>query len=119
MNYERYRDVAKRLIPKYGTVGSITSTVKTIPDPAQPWNATYIDNVTPIQLCSFPDDGVLFVNHNITGNVRVLLVAPSAQLTEVFVGDVVKYGTQTAAVKQYKTIDPDGSGAILWALLVV
>lgn len=118
MDYTRYRDIAQRLIPKYGTVGKLKSTVKTIPDPTKPWQATYIEKEIPIQLVAFPDDGVMFVNHNVTGNVRILMVAPSEQLTDVAIGNVVTYGKQTASVEKYKTIDPDGSGAILWALLV-
>lgn len=119
MDYTRYRDIAKRLIPKYGTVGSLDNTRTVTPNPSQPWINQSIDTVVPIALIVFPDDGVTFVDHNVTGNVRIAMVAPSDELISVSIGDRVKYGLQTATVKSYKTIDPDGSGAILWALLIV
>ena len=118
MDYTRYRQTAERLIATYGTTGAIVNTVQTATDPAQPWKTTPVVKSMPIQLAVFPDDGVTFVDHNVTGNVRVALVSPSAELTAIAIGDVLTYGLQTATVKSYKTIDPDGSGAILWALLI-
>lgn len=118
MDYARFRDTAKRLIPKYGTVGSIKSIKQTV-DPAQPWKSVATETITPIKLLSFPDDNVTFINHNITGDPRILLVAPSDELTAVYIGDIVSYGTQVATVKDFKKIDPDESGAILWVLLTV
>ena len=118
MDYTRYRETAQRLIKKYGTVGSLTNTKQIIPDPTKKWITESVTSSLPIELVVFPDDGVTFVDHNVTGNVRVALVAPKQELAEVYIGDVVKYGLFTATVKSYKTIDPDGSGAILWALLI-
>ena len=118
MDYTRYRETAQRLIKKYGTVGSLTNTKQIIPDPTKKWITESVTSSLPIELVVFPDDGVTFVDHNVTGNVRVALVSPSAELTAIAIGDVLTYGLQTATVKSYKTIDPDGSGAILWALLI-
>lgn len=118
MDYARFRDAAKRLIPKYGTVGNIKS-IKQTANPAQPWKSATSETNVPIKLLSFPDDNVTFVNHNITGDPRILLVAPSDELSAVYIGDIVSYGTQVATVKDFKKIDPDDSGAILWVLLTV
>lgn len=117
MDYTRYRDIAKRLIPKYGTVGNLEAS-RQIPDPNTPWKSTTETLNIPLQLVVFPDDGVTFVDHNVTGNVRMALVAPSDQLNDVAIGDIITYGAQRASVRKYKTIDPDGSGPILWAILI-
>lgn len=117
MDYERYRGIARRLIPKYGTVGTLTETKSIIPDPTKPWNATVAEVDTSIHLLSFPDDGVLFVDHNVTGDVRILLVAPKPELQRVTIGAKITFGVTSLLVKKYKAIDPDGSGVILWALL--
>lgn len=118
MDYARYRETAMRLIAKYGTVGTITTVRQVSPDPTKPWNAVPTSVELPIKLVTFPDDGVTFVDHNVTGNVRIAIVAPSTELRNVAVGDVVRYGLETAAVKKYKAIDPDGSGVIVWSLLI-
>lgn len=119
MDYAHYRNVAKTMIPKYGTTGMLKQVRAVTPNPAQAWKVTQLESTLPINLVSFPDDGVTFVDHNITGNVRILLVAPSDLLTSLEIGDTITYGAHTCKVQKYKTIDPDGTGAILWAILVV
>lgn len=119
MDYARYRDIAKRVIPKWGTAGTLLQTRAVIPDPQKPWNATSTDTTIDIKLVIFPDDGVTFVDHNLTGDVRIALVAPTDALTSVEIGDKVSYSAASGIVKNYTKLDPDGTGAILWALLIV
>lgn len=118
--YTRARATASRLITKYGTVCTIKHET-TVDDPNSSWKTT-VDTVEygGLKCIIFDDDGVLFVNHNITGHTRILMVEPTPELTEIYVGDkVVLANGETVHVKKYKQIDPDQSGVILWALLIV
>jgi len=117
MDYTRYRDIANRLIPKYGTSGTLENT-RVVPDPDKPWNSTPVTTTTAISLIAFPDDGHTFVDHNISGDVRIIMVAPKPTLS-IEIGDKIKYGVNAVTVQKLKKLDPDGSGAILWAALVL
>lgn len=118
--YDRARNTATRLLTKYGTTCTISQTI-TIDDPNSSWKSTEstIEH-TALKCAVFDDDGVLFVDHNITGHVRVLMVEPSSDLTSIGIGDKVTLSSgEVAQVKKYKQINPDLSGAIMWALLIV
>lgn len=117
MDYSRYRNLATDKIAKYGTNGVVKNT-RTVPDPDKPWLNTTVTTETNVKLIAFPDDGRTFVDHNITGNVRILMIAPVAGLS-IAIGDTITYGAQTVTVQRLKDMDPDGSGAILWAVLVL
>lgn len=117
MDYTRFRQMATRTIPKWG-VNAVIKQTTLIKDPDKPWLETETVKETPIKLIQFPDDGTTFVDHNITGNVRILLIAPVAGL-EIAIGDVITYGANVVTAQKYKALDPDGTGAILWAVLVL
>lgn len=118
--YARSRATAKRLIAKYGMTCTLEHET-VINDPTSSWKSTTSKTTYPnVKGIVFDDDGVLFVNHNITGNPRILMIEPVDQLTSVSVGDKVTFTNgEVVQVKKYKHIDPDQSGVILWALLIV
>lgn len=117
--YDKFRDTAIRLVTKYGTVATMKhKTVVAVPNSSYKSTVTEVD--TAIKCIIFDDDGTLFVNHNIQGHTRILVVAPDPALTEIHIGDTVTLPTnEVVQIKQYKDINPDLSGVILWALLIV
>lgn len=117
MDYTKYRSMSTRLITKYGTNGTHVRR-ELVRDAVQAWKSTEQIISTPVKLLQFDDDGILFVNHNITGHVRILIIAPTPLLTAINVGDTVTYGTNSVTVQKIQKLDPDNSGAILWAVLV-
>lgn len=117
MDYNRFRELANELIPKYGTSGVLTNT-RTVANPDKPWLNDVVTTNTNIKLIAFPDDGRTFVDHNITGDVRILMIAPIAGM-KIAIGDTITYGVHTVTTQKLKAMDPDGSGAILWAVLVL
>ena len=117
--YGRFRDTALNLITKYGMDATLTLKT-TAPDPLHKWKSVETETVMPIKCVIFDDDGVLFVNHNITGHTRILMVAPNPLLTDINIGDTVKLLTdEVVTVKKFKQINPNLEGVILWALLIV
>lgn len=117
MDYTRFRDMATRVIPKWGVDGVLHQT-HLVKDPAKPWLETETTTTTPIKLVQFPDDGTTFVNHNLTGNLRILLIAPVAGMV-INIGDTFTYGANKVTAQRFKSLDPDGTGPILWAVLVL
>lgn len=115
MTYERQRETALRLVKKYGVNGILQQEVIT-PDQDKPWNNTVTTQTTSVHLVAFADDGVTFINHNITGDVRLLTVVSQFPL-DIGVGDLIVTTTNTFTVKLAKPLDPDLTGAILWAVL--
>lgn len=115
MTYERQRETALRLVKKYGLNGILQKEV-IVPDHDKPWNNTVTTQTTSVNLLAFADDGVTFVNHNITGDVRLLTVVSQLPL-DIGVGDLIVTTTNTFTVKLAKPLDPDLTGAILWAVL--
>ena len=117
MDYTKYRELSKRLVSKYGRDGKVIKR-QLVKDPAKPWLTTETVTETNVKLIQFDDDGVTFVNHNITGHVKILIIAPVAGFEELAVGDTITYGIRSVTVQKYKKLDPDDTGAILWAVLV-
>ena len=116
MSYERQRETALRMVTKYGVSATLHSTAITTED-ATPWKqGNKLNTITPIKLVAFADDGVTFVNHNIQGDVRLLTVV-SNHVLDIKVGDTIKTAVNDFTVKLAKPLDPDLSGAILWAVL--
>lgn len=116
MSYERQRATALRMVKKFGAAGSVERTV-TVPNVDQPWKATVSRVSIAIDFVAFADDGVTFVDHNMQGDVRVLTIVSSSPLS-IQVGDVIKTTANDFTVKLAKPLDPDMTGAILWAALV-
>lgn len=115
MDYTRHRQTAVRLIEKSGT-----SCVLTLKRRAGiGLNAEFQTREVPTKCVVFPDDGVTFVGHNITGNPSIVLCAPvlTGGLNEINVGDTISVGIRTLTVEKIKPLDPDQTGAILWTLL--
>ena len=117
MDYTRHRQTAQRLIDKFGAPAVITLKRRA----GVGLNAEYQTRDVPTKAVIFPDDGVTFVNHNITGSPSIVLCAPvlTGGLNEINVGDTVSVGIRTLTVKLIKPLDPDQTGAILWTLLAV
>lgn len=118
--YARARTTATRLISKYGMTCSLDHEV-VVNDPTSSWKSTTTKTTYPnVKGIVFDDDGVLFVNHNITGNPRILMIEPIPELDHISIGDKITFTSgEVVQVKKYKHIDPDQSGVILWALLIV
>lgn len=117
MDYTKYRELSTRLITKYGTSGTVVRR-ELIRDPVQAWKSSEQITSVPVKLLQFDDDGILFVNHNITGHVRILIIAPTTLLTAIEIGDSITYGVNSVTVQKIQKLDPNNSGAILWAVLV-
>jgi hypothetical protein len=118
--YARASETASRLLADYGMLCTLVHET-VVDDPDSSWKSTVTKDTYPnVKGIVFDDDGVLFVNHNITGNVRILMIEPIPTLANVSVGDKVTLANgEVVQVKKYKHIDPDLSGTILWALLIV
>lgn len=118
--YDRARSTASRLLTKYGTTCTLSHET-IVNDPDSSWKSTIsVDEYNGLKCAVFDDDGVLFVNHNITGHTRVLMVEPRSDLTDISIGDKVTLSSgEVVSVKKYKQINPDLSGVIMWALLIV
>lgn len=116
MNYDAQRGMALRMVQRYGSRGVIER-VRQIPDPEEPWKSTVSNEVIPVYFVAFADDGVTFVNHNIEGDVKMMTVVSNTAF-DMHVGDKIRTGTKIFNVRVAKALDPDLSGAILWAALV-
>lgn len=116
MTYERQRKTANKLVGKYGTTGLLVQTEKVVTDVA--WRAVTTTTTKDIKFVAFADDGVTFVNHNIMGDVRLLTVVGTDGLINIRVGDKIKTAAREFNVELAKPLDPDLTGAILWAALV-
>lgn len=116
-DYTRQRQQAVRMIKAKGTTGVLTHTVY-VENAAEPWKAGTIEVETTVDCLVFPDDGETFVNHNISENARIALVAPTPELTQISTGDKLLVGTELLNINLIKSLNPDNSGVILWTLLV-
>lgn len=117
MSFERQRATALRLVKKNG-VAAVRERITVQDNVDQPWKSgTRQTDVVPVHFVAFADDGITFVNHNIQGDVRLLTVVSTVNF-DIQAGDVIKTPSKAFTVKLAKPLDPDLSGAILWAALV-
>lgn len=118
MDYTSKRAQAVRMIERYGTSAVLTQISRTA-DPAASWKTIETVNAHDVSVVVFPDDGETFVDHNISGDPRIILMSPQPTLTDVSVGDTVTLAHEVVTVKKIKKLDPDLTGAIIWTLLVL
>lgn len=116
--YSRQTETALRLIRKAGTTcsfqalrGDVTS------DKAWKPKRT-LTQIDKLYCVIFDDDGETFLNHNIAGRTRIVLIAPDARLTNIDVGDKINITGEVLNVEKIKQLNPDNEGVILWTLLV-
>lgn len=123
-DYTRQRATALKLIKRYGTLCVLT-TYRNDGKSAQGWKVDRSEaKVTELPCVVFDDDGETFINHNISGRTRIILLAPDVRVTNVDVGDkvTINAGTpreETLNVEKIKQLNPAAEqGAILWTLLL-
>jgi len=115
MNYDSQRAMARRMVQKYG-IRAVLERTELIKDPVQQWKTTETKVTIPIYFVTFADDGTVFINHNIQGDVRTFTIVGNEPI-EIRVGDTIRGAGKSYVVREAKSLDPDLSGAILWAAL--
>lgn len=117
--YTRQAETALRLIKKAGTTCSFQALRSSATSDDKAWkpkrSLTQIDS---LYCVVFDDDGETFLNHNISGRTRIVLIAPDVRLKNIDVGDKVLITGEVLNVEKIKQLNPDNEGAILWTLLV-
>ena len=116
-DYAPKRAQAVKLIARYGVAAQLTLTVRSDCQTSS-WKPDTTQRKIPVTVVMFADDGETFVDHNITGNVQIALIAPTPELTALNIGDTITLPHSTVKVEKVKALDPDTSGAILWTALV-
>lgn len=117
-DYSRQRTTALRLIKKSGIICTV-QIWRNNSDADKAWKpARSMAQIDGLYCVIFDDDGETFVNHNIAGRTRIVMIAPDTRLSNIDVGDKVLISGEILNVEKIKKLDPDNSGAILWTLLV-
>lgn len=117
MDYKAKRLQAYRMIAKYGTMIKVEQVITG--EGVNAWTPVQPETVMRDAVCvSFADDGVTFVNHNITGDVSLFTIGTTEPDLFLHVGDVIVYEDgRRFTVRLAKPLDPTKNGAILWAAL--
>ena len=120
MDYGRNRQSALKLISKFG-VSCVLRTDRAVNQNGTPaWKPSRsFTDTSDLKCVIFDDDGETFVNHNVSGRTRIILLAPDTRVTNINVGDKVIVANEVLNVELIKMLNPDASGAILWTLLTV
>lgn len=116
-DYSRQREQAVRMIKAKGTAAELEVMTR-LGETDKPWRPTATGTKYPVHCVIFADDGETFVDHNITGNVRIALIAPTDGLTRIGIGDKLTVKGEVTNINLVKKLDPDASGAILWTALI-
>ena len=116
-NYDRQREQAVRMIKAKGTQ-AVLEVMTRLGEQDKPWRPTAAGTKHDVWCVVFADDGETFVDHNITGNVRIALIAPADGLTRIGIGDKLTIKNEVVNINLVKKLDPDASGAILWTALI-